>query len=89
MQGHLYQMIGKFILLIICQFQLYRSNIAFEPTIYVRQKNYIAFTGSVVNGSTLTELYHIGPSIEDRAKKWFVFSRMNVEVGRMLQILNM
>ena len=35
-----------------------------------------------------TELYHIGASLKDLGKKWFAFSRMDVEVGRMLQILN-
>ncbi|WP_395763140.1 ORF6N domain-containing protein [Elizabethkingia anophelis] len=35
-----------------------------------------------------TELYHIGASLKDLGKKWFAFSRMGIEVGRMLQILN-
>lgn len=35
-----------------------------------------------------TELYHIGASLKDMGKKWFAFSRMDIEVGRMLQILN-
>tara|TARA_R110002096_G_scaffold86792_1_gene199494 strand:+ start:3884 stop:4792 length:909 start_codon:yes stop_codon:yes gene_type:complete len=35
-----------------------------------------------------TELYHIGASLKDLGKKWFAFSRMNIEVGRMLQVLN-
>ena len=35
-----------------------------------------------------TELYHIGASLKDLGKKWFAFSIMDVEVGRMLQILN-
>lgn len=35
-----------------------------------------------------TELYHIGASPKDLGKKWFAFSRMDIEVGRMLQILN-
>jgi len=35
-----------------------------------------------------TELYHIGASLKDLGKKWFAFSRMYIEVGRMLQILN-
>lgn len=34
-----------------------------------------------------TELYHIGASLKDLGKKWFAFSKMDVEVGRMLQIL--
>ncbi len=34
------------------------------------------------------ELYHIGASLKDLGKKWFAFSRIDVEVGRMLQILN-
>ncbi|MBN9312825.1 MAG: DNA-binding protein [Chryseobacterium sp. 39-10] len=33
------------------------------------------------------ELYHIGASLKDLGKKWFAFSRMDIEVGRMLQIL--
>lgn len=35
-----------------------------------------------------TELYHIGASLKDLGKKWFAFSRIDIEVGRMLQILN-
>ncbi len=35
-----------------------------------------------------TELYHIGASLKDFGKKWFAFSRMDIEVGRMLQLLN-
>ena len=35
-----------------------------------------------------TELYHIGASLKDLGKKWFAFSRMDIEVGRMLLILN-
>lgn len=34
------------------------------------------------------ELYHIGASLKDLGKKWFAFSRMDIEVGRMLHILN-
>ncbi len=33
------------------------------------------------------ELYHIGASLKDLGKKWFAFSRMDIEVGRMLQLL--
>jgi len=33
------------------------------------------------------ELYHIGASLKDLGKKWFAFSRMDIEVGRMLQVL--
>lgn len=35
-----------------------------------------------------TELYHIGASFKDLGKKWFAFSRMDIEIGRMLKILN-
>ncbi|TCV15277.1 MULTISPECIES: ORF6N domain-containing protein [Bacteroidota] len=35
-----------------------------------------------------TQLYHIGASLKDLGKKWFAFSRMDIEVGRMLQLLN-
>ncbi|WP_300669482.1 ORF6N domain-containing protein [Soonwooa sp.] len=35
-----------------------------------------------------TELYHIGASLKDLGKKWFAFSRMDVEIGKMLQILS-
>ena len=35
-----------------------------------------------------TELYHIGASLKDLGKKWFAFSRMDIEIGRMLQILS-
>lgn len=34
------------------------------------------------------ELYHLGASFKDLGKKWFAFSRMDIEVGRVLQILN-
>ncbi len=34
-----------------------------------------------------TELYHIGASLKDLGKKWFAFSRMDIEVGRMLKLL--
>ena len=34
-----------------------------------------------------TELYHIGASLKDLGKKWFAFSRMDIEVGKMLQFL--
>ncbi|WP_199117800.1 ORF6N domain-containing protein [Pedobacter sp. ASV28] len=34
-----------------------------------------------------TQLYHIGASLKDLGKKWFAFSRMDTEAGRMLQIL--
>ena len=33
------------------------------------------------------ELYHIGASLKDLGKKWFAFSRMDIEVGKMLQFL--
>ena len=35
-----------------------------------------------------TELYHIGASLKDLGKKWFAFSRMNIEVSKILQVLN-
>ena len=35
-----------------------------------------------------TELHHIGASLKDLGKKWFAFSRMDIEIGRMLQLLN-
>ncbi|GEP90743.1 ORF6N domain-containing protein [Chitinophaga terrae (ex Kim and Jung 2007)] len=34
------------------------------------------------------ELYHIGASLKDLGKKWFAFSRMDIEVSKMLQFLN-
>ena len=34
-----------------------------------------------------TELYHIGASLKDLGKKWFAFSRMDIEAGRMLRFL--
>lgn len=33
------------------------------------------------------ELFHIGASLKDLGKKWFAFSRMDIEVGRMLRLL--
>src|SRR5699024_6937259 len=35
-----------------------------------------------------TELYHIGASLKDLGKKWFAFSKMDVEVVKMLRKLN-
>ncbi len=35
-----------------------------------------------------TELYHIGASLKDLGKKWFAFSKMNAEVGKLLSFLN-
>jgi len=35
-----------------------------------------------------TELYHIGASLKDVGKKWFAFSKMNTEVKKMLELLN-
>lgn len=35
-----------------------------------------------------TELYHIGASLKDLGKKWFAFSRMDIEVAKMLQLVN-
>lgn len=35
-----------------------------------------------------TELYHIGASLKDLGKKWFAFSKMDAEVGKMLSLLN-
>lgn len=34
------------------------------------------------------ELYHIGASLKDLGKKWFAFSRMDMEVGKMLHKLS-
>ena len=34
------------------------------------------------------ELYHIGASLKDLGKKWFAFSRMDIEISRILQILS-
>lgn len=36
-----------------------------------------------------TELYHIGASLKDLGKKWFAFSRMDIEVGKMLSSIGM
>ena len=35
-----------------------------------------------------TKLYHIGASLKDLGKKWFAFSKMNTEVQKMLELLN-
>ncbi|MEO8254927.1 MAG: ORF6N domain-containing protein [Flavobacterium sp.] len=40
----------------------------------------------IIDGS---KLYHIGASLKDLGKKWFAFSRMDIEVGRMLQTLTL
>jgi hypothetical protein len=31
------------------------------------------------------DLYHFGASLKDLGKKWFAFSKMDVEVGDMLK----
>ena len=36
-----------------------------------------------------TELYHIGASLKDLGKKWFAFSRMDIEISRMLPKLSL
>lgn len=33
------------------------------------------------------ELYHIGASLKDLGKKWFAFSKMDIDVSKMLQLL--
>lgn len=35
-----------------------------------------------------TELFHIGASLKDLGKKWFAFSKMSAETGKMLSLLN-
>lgn len=35
-----------------------------------------------------TELYQIGASLKDLGKKWFAFSKMNSEIGKVLSFLN-
>lgn len=35
-----------------------------------------------------TELYHVGASLKDLGRKWFAFSKMNAEIGKMLSFLN-
>ena len=34
-----------------------------------------------------TELYHIGASLKDLGKKWFAFSKMNLEISELLEKL--
>ena len=34
------------------------------------------------------QLYHIGASLKDIGKKWFAFSKMDTEVEKMLNLLN-
>lgn len=34
------------------------------------------------------EVYHLGASLKDLGKKWFAFSKINSEVGKMLSFLN-
>lgn len=36
-----------------------------------------------------TELYHVGASLKDLGKKWFAFSKMNSELGKLLGLLNL
>jgi hypothetical protein len=45
----------------------------------VRYSIYPVFKGA------LTELYHTGASLKELGKKWFAFSRMDIDVGKMLQ----
>jgi len=35
-----------------------------------------------------TELYHIGASLKDLGKKWFAFSKMSSEIGKMMNFIN-
>ena len=35
-----------------------------------------------------TEVYHIGASLKDLGKKWFVFSRLHVEPKELLERIN-
>jgi len=35
-----------------------------------------------------SQLYHLGASLKDLGKKWFAFSKMDTEVQKMLQLLN-
>ena len=33
------------------------------------------------------EIYHIGASLKDLGKKWFAFSKMNLEISELLEKL--
>lgn len=66
------------------QLDLQRYNSQYPPVnIYVFAHAHDRFL--IVDGS---ELYHIGASLKDLGKKWFAFSKMNKEVGKMLNFLN-
>ncbi len=66
------------------QLDLQRHNSQYPPiTIHAFAHAHDRFL--IIDG---TELYHIGASLKDLGKKWFAFSKMNAEIGKMLSFLN-
>ncbi|MBZ4192063.1 ORF6N domain-containing protein [Niabella beijingensis] len=66
------------------QLDVQRHNSQYPPvTIHVFAHAHDRFL--IIDG---TELYHIGASLKDLGKKWFAFSKMNAEIGKMLSFLN-
>lgn len=66
------------------QLDLHRYNSQY-PVIDVQIFTHAHDRFLIIDGS---ELYHIGASLKDLGKKWFAFSKMNTEVGRVLHFLN-
>ncbi|MDV3616149.1 DNA-binding protein [Elizabethkingia anophelis] len=66
------------------QLDLQRYNSQYPPiTIHTFAHAHDRFL--IIDG---TELYHIGASLKDLGKKWFAFSRMDIEVSKMLGFLS-
>jgi len=65
------------------QFDLQRYNSQY-PSITIHAFAHAHDRFLIIDG---LELYHIGGSLKDLGKKWFAFSRMDTDVGKMLHIL--
>lgn len=66
------------------QLDLQRYNSQY-PTININTFAHAHDRFLIIDG---TELFHIGASLKDLGKKWFAFSRMDIEVGKMLSLLS-
>lgn len=66
------------------QLDLQRYNSQY-PTININTFAHAHECFLIIDG---TELFHIGASLKDLGKKWFAFSRMDIEVGKMLSLLS-
>lgn len=66
------------------QLDLQRYNSQY-PTININTFAHAHDRFLIIDG---TELFHIGASLKDLGKKWFAFSKMSAETGKMLSFLN-